>query len=87
VPKGSESAGRLQLPQQRSLIEVVDERPLAIDLEHGQPFAVARLELGIAGDVDQVVLDAEPRKLVPRALTQPATRGGEEDDPRDRGRA
>ena len=27
-------------------------RPLAVDLDDGQPLAVARLELGVAGDVD-----------------------------------
>ena len=36
----------------RLLVEVVDERPLAVDLDHRQPLAVARLETRVAGDVD-----------------------------------
>jgi hypothetical protein len=33
-------------------VDVVGEGALALDLDHGQPFAVAGLELGIAADVD-----------------------------------
>ena len=87
MPNASESTGRLQFPQQGRLVEVVDERPLVVDLEYRQPLAVARLEPGIAADVDQVVVDLEPRQLFARSLAQPATLGGEEDDLRDRGRA
>jgi hypothetical protein len=33
-------------------IDVVDEGPLAVDLDHGQPLPVLRLELRIAVDLD-----------------------------------
>jgi hypothetical protein len=36
---------------------VVDERALAVDLEDRQPLAVARLEPGVAGDVDLAELE------------------------------
>jgi hypothetical protein len=39
--------------------DVVDERALAVDLDDGQPLAVASLELRVAGDVDLVQLEAE----------------------------
>jgi hypothetical protein len=35
-------------------IDVVDERSHPVDLDDGQPFAVGRLELRVAGDVDLV---------------------------------
>jgi hypothetical protein len=82
VPKGPGSAGRLQFPQQSSLVEVVDERALAIDLQHGQPFAIPRLELGIARDVDELVLDTEARELLLRAVAETAVPRSEEDDAR-----
>jgi hypothetical protein len=37
---------------QRVRVHEVREGPLPVDLHNGQPLAVARLELGIAGDVD-----------------------------------
>jgi hypothetical protein len=39
-------------PPERSLVDVVDEGALPVDLHDGQPFAVAGLELGVAADVD-----------------------------------
>jgi hypothetical protein len=40
-------------------VDVVDERALAVDLDHRQPLAVARLEYGVAGDVHLGELEAE----------------------------
>jgi hypothetical protein len=40
-------------------IDVVDERALAVDLDHGQPLAITRLELVVARDVDFAQLEAE----------------------------
>jgi hypothetical protein len=42
-------------------IDVVDERPLAVDLDHREPFPVPRLELGVASDVDLLELERKPR--------------------------
>jgi hypothetical protein len=61
----SSSTCRVELPRQRVREHVVDERPLAVDLDHGQPFAVASLELGVACDVD--VAELEP-PLAPNLL-------------------
>jgi hypothetical protein len=48
-----------QLSTERCGVEVVDERPLAVDLDHRQPLPVGRLELGVAADVDLLQLEAE----------------------------
>ena len=40
------------LTAERSRVDVVDEGPLAVDLDHRQPFAVLRFELRVAADVD-----------------------------------
>jgi hypothetical protein len=40
-------------------VDVVDESALAVDLDHRQPLAVARLERGVAGDVNLGELEAE----------------------------
>jgi hypothetical protein len=42
----------VQPAEERSPVEVVDERALAVDLDDGKPLAVARLELGVTADVD-----------------------------------
>jgi len=77
----------LHFSQQRSLVEVVDEGTLAVDLEDGQPLAVPRLELWIAGDIDELVLDPEPCELLLGAVAEAAVLRGEEDDLTDRDRA
>src|SRR3954447_8198019 len=41
----------VQPPAQRLLVDEVDERALAGDLDDGQPLTVALLEVGDAGDV------------------------------------
>jgi hypothetical protein len=66
---------------------VVDEGALAVDLDDGKPFSIARLELGVAGDVDLVVLDVLPIQDGARALTEVAPLRRVEDDARDRSRA
>ena len=87
MPKGRESAGRFQPAAERSLVQVVDEGPPTVDFQHGKPFAVARLQLGIAGDVDEFVRVAEARELLLGAVAEAAALRGEEDEARDRGRA
>ena len=47
-----------ELPTERFGVHVVREDPLAVDLDHGQPLAVARLELRLTGDVDLLELEA-----------------------------
>ena len=40
-------------------IHVVDESALAVDLDHGEPLPVARLQLGIAVDLDLSELEID----------------------------
>jgi hypothetical protein len=72
------------LAPERRLVEVVDEGPLAVDLHHGQPLPVPLLELGHAGDVDLLELEAElvaqPGQLPARPLAQVAALRVEERD-------
>jgi hypothetical protein len=55
---------------------VVDERLLAVDLDHRQPLPVARLQLGVAGDVDlrelEVGVGADGDERLPRPLAEVA---------------
>ena len=53
----------LHFATKRTGVDVVDEGALAVDLDDRQPLAVARLELGVAGDVDFLELE---RAVVPR---------------------
>jgi hypothetical protein len=66
---------------------VIDEGSLAADLDHGKPFAVPRLQLRIAGDVDLRVLDALRVENGARPVAEMATPRRVEDDVRDRCRA
>jgi hypothetical protein len=77
----------LQFPEQRRLVEVVHEGALPVDLQDGEPLAVPRLELGVAGDVDDVVLQFQPRQLCLGAVAEAAVACREQDEPRDRARA
>ena len=74
-----------KLAAKRIWRQVVDEGPLPLDLDNRQPFAVARLELGVAGDVDllelEVKLGAQDGKLVPGAVAEMAPRGAVEPHP------
>ena len=47
----------LHFAPKRTIVHVVDEGALAADLDHRQPLAVPRLELGIAGDIDLLQLE------------------------------
>jgi hypothetical protein len=40
------------LAAKRVWIDVVDEGPLAVDLDHREPLAVLGFELGVASDID-----------------------------------
>ena len=71
-------------PAQRVRVHVVGEAPPTVDLQHRDPLAVLRLELGIAVDRDLAQLEAE---LVARGrddaasrVAEMAARGGVEDD-------
>jgi hypothetical protein len=77
----------LQLPEESGLVDVVDEGSLAVDFEDRQPFAVPRLEPRVAGDVDDLVLHAQPPELLLGAVAEAAALRREEDEPRDRDRA
>jgi hypothetical protein len=66
---------------------VVVEGALAVDLDDGKPFSVALLELGVAGDVDLVVLDALRIQNSAGTVAEVASLRRVEDDPRDRSRA
>ena len=67
---------------------MVDERPLAVDLDDRQPLAIPRLELGVAGDVDlvQIELDLAPNlcERALRTLAETAVVGVVNDESRDR---
>ena len=62
----------------------VDERALTVDLDHRQPFAVARLQRGVARDVHLAEVEAELAAQLlerrPRALAQVALVRAVEDD-------
>ena len=63
-----------QSAEERVPVEVVHERPLTVDLDDGQPLPVARLELGVAADVDLLVLEVvllpSLYERAPRTLAQ-----------------
>src|SRR5262245_23669241 len=71
--KSSRFCQRRRLPRRRNRqpapkrvgIDEVRERVHAVDLDHGYPFAVARLELRVAVDLDERELEPE---LVARLL-------------------
>ena len=69
---------------QRLGFDPVHGHPLAVDLDHGDPLAVATLELWNAGDVDlghfEAELGRELTELLPRPLAQVAVAGYEEGD-------
>jgi hypothetical protein len=73
-----------QPTEKRSLVQVVHERPLAVDLDHREPLAVARLELGVAADVDlpqvELVLLPQLCERAARALAEVAAVGVVDDD-------
>jgi hypothetical protein len=87
---------RRELPAERRLVEVVDERARTVDLDDRQPLPVGLLETIVAGDVDLLVVESElvlqPLELCTRPVTERAARRVEDDDsgdvsPRDTGRA
>ena len=66
----------MQPPAKRFGLDVVDEQPLPVELDDGQPLAVARLEIGVAVDRDLLDLEAELgaqlRELRPGPLAERA---------------
>jgi hypothetical protein len=79
------SASLCELSPERFGVDVVRENPLAVDLDHRQPLAVARLELWVAGDVDLLQLEAflaaQLGQLHPGAFAEVAVGGVVEGDP------
>ena len=79
---GADSLRAKSAPQ-RVGRDVVDECALGVDLEHGEPLPVARLELRVARDVDLVErerhLGPDLDEDRPRPLAQVAPGGGVED--------
>ena len=79
----------LQTALERLGMDVVGEGALAVDLDHGEPLAVARLEARIAADVDLDEVERPPRPhlLEDRAstLAEVATLRPVEDDARGYG--
>jgi hypothetical protein len=75
-----------ELAAEGVIVEPVDERSLAVDLDHRQPLAVARLELGVAADVDLRQLESQlalqPPHLIERPLAEVAALRVEDRDPR-----
>jgi hypothetical protein len=75
-----------QLPPERVRLDVVGESANAVDLDDGEPLAIARLELGVAADVDLLELEsqlvAQRGHLRQRALAEMAAL--RVDDPDDR---
>jgi hypothetical protein len=73
-----------QPAEERGAVEVVDERPLPVDLDDRQPFAVLLLELWVATDVDlaqvELVLAPELCERAPGALAEVAVIGVENGD-------
>jgi hypothetical protein len=73
-----------ELPPQRVRRDEVDERLHAVDLDHGDQLAVARLELRIA--VDRDLLELEPQLVTQRddslasPLAEMTARGSVETD-------
>ena len=66
-----------QFASKRVRLHVVGEGANAVDLDDGEPFAIARLELWVAADVDLLELEsqlvAQRRDLRQRALAEMAT--------------
>jgi hypothetical protein len=69
-------------PSKRGVVDVIDERALAVDLDDRQPFAVPGLERRIAGDVDLPKRDAAVSEHRPGSLAEVAAGRVEEDDVR-----
>jgi hypothetical protein len=63
-----------ELSAQRVGLDEVRERALAVDLDDRQPFAVARLQLRVATDVDLLELELD---LGANRLDRAACRGAE----------
>ena len=73
-----------ELPPERIGVDVVGERPLAVDLDDREPLAVPGLELRVAADVDLLVVERELRTggldHAPRGGTEVAPLRVVEDD-------
>jgi hypothetical protein len=63
-----------ELSPQRVGLDEVRERALAVDLDNGQPFAVAGFQLRVAADVDLLEVELD---LGADCLDRAASRGAE----------
>ncbi len=77
---------RRELSPERGLVDVVDERAPTVDLHDRQPFAITRLELGVAADVDLFEIErhvvAHTNEQIARTLAEVAASSVIERDPR-----
>lgn len=75
-----------ELAPERVGLNVVGEGANAVDLHHREPLAIARLELGVAADVDLLELEsqllAQRGHLRPRPLAEMAPLRVEDPDER-----
>ena len=75
-----------QLAPERLGLDVVSADPLAVDLDHGNQLAIARLELGVTVDRDLGELEpelvAKLEELRVRPFAEVASLGLVEDNPR-----
>jgi len=82
-------AGRLRARPQHLRFHPVDGDSLTLELDHGDPFAVGPLELGDAGDVDlldlEAELGAEPLEVGAGEVAEMAVAGDVERQPHDYG--
>jgi hypothetical protein len=73
-----------ELSPERLRLDVVGAHELPVELDDGKPLAVARLELGVARDVDLAQLEpflgAQRLELRPRALAEMAPGRAVEND-------
>src|SRR6202011_4763016 len=82
-----------ELLSESDWVDVIHEGPLAVDLDDGQPLAVAGLELRVAGDVDldelelQLVMRAREDVTRPVAQVAPGRVVERDGRPRDTARA
>src|SRR4029450_8001609 len=60
-PAREPSEGRAEPGAQRTRVDEVRERPLAVDLDDGQELAIRRFEVDVAVDVDELEVEADLR--------------------------
>src|SRR5579884_2512181 len=81
-------SGEVGTRAERRLVDAVDGHPLPVRLDHGQPGPVDPLELGVAGDVELLEVEAEllpqPLELDAGGLAEVAAASDDEPHPHPR---